>query len=343
MSLTLGRARLSGDPKRLSEALHVHVVEPPLAGRPPGYVLGDVGNFGLAAEVTPRDVEREGAIGVTVELSGTGNLPQTLTPPARTGIEWLAPEVHEKMGATQGDRFGGKRTFSFVVRLHKEGALDLGELSLPFYNPDAKNYGTARATLGSITVRPGAARSSEQASFDPFADMPAARTVRVGVKETRGHITDRAGFWLGLGGAPLAYLVVTGAWVATQGLRRRRAEQKASPETELRERIVAAERACASGDPKDAYAAIVRALQSATIARAGVNVRDAQHGEIASRLEKQGVKRQTAERFEELLGECETARFSLDALEAGTGPLAAARAQWAEAKDAIVSMKRAPS
>jgi hypothetical protein len=343
MSLTLGRIRLSGDPKRLSETLHVRVTEPPLLGRPPGYVMGDVGNFSLSAEATPRDVEREGAIGVTVELSGTGNLPQSLPLPTRAGIEWLTPEVHEKTGATQGDRFGGKRTFSYVVRFHREGDVDLGDLSLPFFDPDAKTYGVARATLGRVHVRPGAAPASDQVSFDPFADMPAVQTGLAGAKGSRSHVTDRAGFWLGLGGAPLAYFVVSGAWVAARGLRRRRAERKASPETELKERILAAERACAKGDTKSVYAAIVRALESATIARAGVNVRDAQSGEIARRLESQGVGKQTAVQFEELLRACETARFSLDPLDAGGEPLSLARAQWEEAKQAIVSMKRASS
>jgi hypothetical protein len=335
MSLTLLRVRGSGDGHRESETLRVRVSDPPLAGRPPGYRVGDVGNFSLTAEVTPRDVQRDDAIGVVIDLSGTGNLPANIVPPVRTGIEWLPPEVHEKMGATAGDRFGGKRTFSFVVRMHKEGDVDLGRLSLPFWNPDTKSYGTAATSLGVVHVRPGATPATAEASFDPLPGLPPTRDVRAGAPVARKHPTDSASFWLGLGGAPLLYGAVAGVWAAAQGVRRRRAERKVSPETELKERMTLADRACGNGDAKAAYAAIIRALESATIARAGVNVRDARVSEIAQRLQDQGVERGAAARFEELLRTCQNARFSPDAAP-GTG----LATQWKQARDAIGSLRR---
>ena len=55
MRETMVRPRsLAGQP-RTTEELHVHVTEPPLAGRPAGYSLGDVGHFALAAQVQPRE------------------------------------------------------------------------------------------------------------------------------------------------------------------------------------------------------------------------------------------------------------------------------------------------
>jgi hypothetical protein len=341
MSLTLVRARAQGDPRRESETLHVRVTEPPVAGRPPGYRMGDVGNFNLSSDVTPHEIERDGAIGVTVDLSGTGNLPSNLVPPARAGIEWLPPETHEKMGATASDRFGGKRTFAFVVRLHKEGDIDLGSLTLPFWNPDTRSYGVAMATLGVVHVRRGATPATADTALDPLPGLPAVRATRTGSPPVRKHLPDSPVFWLGLGGAPLLYVAVAGVLQASQNIRRRRASRKSSPETELKERMLLADRACNNGNPNDeggtqaAYAAIIRALQSATIARAGVNVRDARASEIARRLEEQGVGAETAARFEELLQACETARFApQDAPEVGVA------AQWREAKQAIGSLRR---
>ncbi|HEY5242240.1 MAG TPA: BatD family protein, partial [Polyangiaceae bacterium] len=98
MSVTLVRPRSAAGTKRATDAIHIHVSEPPAAGRPPGYALGDVGHFSLTAQVTPRDLEQGGAVGVHVELSGTGNVPAAIAPPARTGVEWLAPELHEQLG-----------------------------------------------------------------------------------------------------------------------------------------------------------------------------------------------------------------------------------------------------
>ncbi len=77
------------------------MTEPPLRGRPPGYATGDVGRFAVSADVTPRDVEQGGSIAVHIQVSGRGNLPTTIVPPARAGVEWLSPELHEELGPWQ--------------------------------------------------------------------------------------------------------------------------------------------------------------------------------------------------------------------------------------------------
>jgi hypothetical protein len=241
------------------------------------------------------------------------------------------------MGATTSDRFGGKRSFSFVVRMHKEGDVDLGKLSLPFWNPDTKSYGVAATSLGVVRVRPGATPATAETTFDPLPGLPAPRTTRAGPPATKRQLSDSPTFWLGALGAPFVYVAAYGAWAAADGVRRRRAERKVSPETELKERMVLADRACGNGDPKAAYAAIIRALESATIARAGVNVRDARASEIAQRLQDQGVEADAAVRVQELLSACQTARFSPDA-----APETGIAAQWKAAKDAIGSLRRSP-
>ncbi len=177
MELTLQRTRATGDPSRKSELLTIHVTEPPVEHRPVGYMLGDVGKFALSAEVTPRDIEQDGAVGVTLTLQGTGNLPSMITPPAQAGIEWLAPDVHEKVGGMKDDRFGGSRTFAYVVRLHSAGDIRLGSIRIPFWDPAAGRYDVATADLGVVTVRPSStSKPTADAPPDPFAMLPELRT-----------------------------------------------------------------------------------------------------------------------------------------------------------------------
>ena len=133
MSLTLPRARVG---LRESERLTVDVSEPPVKGRPPGYQLGDVGDFAMTATVNPRTLVQDGAVGVTLELRGTGNLPSKLPLPTIPGVEWLEPQMNEKLGGQAEDRFGGTRTFAYVVRFYKPGTIDLGEVRLSFYDPN---------------------------------------------------------------------------------------------------------------------------------------------------------------------------------------------------------------
>ncbi len=335
MSLTLVRRRLA-DPVRQSETIAIHVTEPPMAGRPPGYVVGDVGAFALSADTTPRAVERDGAVGVTVELSGTGNLPSSITPPARAGIEWLVPEMHEKMGAMAGDKYGGKRTFAYVVRLHKEGAVALGDLALPFYNPDTRSYSVARAPLGVVDVRPDATPApSAEPALDPLAGLPEARKALAGMHPRETHFADAPLFWLGLFATPLAYAVASGAAALVQRVRRARIEKAESPETRLKERMVDAAHACKGNDPRVADAAVARAIVAATIARVGVNIRDAEGVEVSRRLGEAGVDRELAHRVEELIHDCETARFAPDACE-----MAAVKERWDAARGVVEALRR---
>jgi hypothetical protein len=337
MRETMARPRsLAGQP-RTTEELHVHVTEPPVAGRPAGYSLGDVGRFTLTAQVQPRELEAGGAVGVHVELSGTGNLPGAITPGAREGIEWLSPEVHDALGPVGHDLYGGKRTFDFVVRVKKAGNLDLGTLALPFWDPEQRRYETARAALGAVhvTAAPGAAPPVEAA--DPvLPGLPAQRDTLQGAPEHRRFADDTMLFWLGgVGAWPMVFGIAAAGRVGVRRARRAWQGRRASPATDLRERVALAHAACEGKDAREADAAIARALQAATVAHAGVNVRAAVGGEVVDRLERAGVAHAAASSVAELLRECEAARFSPDATD-----VVAVRDRWIRAQGAIRGMEK---
>ncbi len=108
-----------------------------------------------------------------------------------------------------------------------------------------------------------------------------------------------------------------------------------SPAADLKERVAAAHAACATKDARTADAAIVRALEAAAVVHAGVSVRDAVGGAIATRLERAGVSAQAASSVADLLRECEAARFSPDDTDVATS-----RDRWLRAQGAIRSLER---
>jgi BatD DUF11 like domain len=343
MNVTLVRPAGAAGP-RTSETLVVHVSEPPAAGRPPGYTLGDVGRFSLVAQVSPREVDQGGAIGVHVEVSGTGNVPNAIATPSRQGVEWLTPETRDELGPTGHDVFGGKRTLDFVVRLARAGAVDLGELALPFWNPDDRRYEVARAPLGVVHVTPSAAAAA--APTDPSGEtLSALPPPRDTLAQPRGgagsgsarHADDNPWFWMaGIGAWPLAFgAAVTGRAAGRRVLGAWRA-RRMSPAAELRERLAAATFACDKADARTADAAIARALEAATVAHAGVSVRGAVGGEVADRLERAGIGHDTATSVAQLLRECEAARFAPDTVDIG-----AARDRWQRARGAIRGLEAA--
>ena len=339
MRIAMTRPQAAAGTQRASETIVVHVNEPPVAGRPPGYAIGDVGHFTLTAQASPREVEEGGAVAVHVELSGSGNVPSVLMTPARQGIEWLTPETHDELGPMGRDAFGGKRTFDYVVRPRRHGDVDLGDLTLPFWNPDQKKYEIARAPLGSVHVTKSAA--TPDAPAEPVKEMlpglPGPRDALAGTNSAREHLDDSPVYWLaGIAAWPVAFAVAVGGSAAgkraIEALRRR----KASPATELRERLAAASSACRGADARSADAAIARAIEAAAIAHAGVSVRGALGREVVDRLERAGVGREAASHLADLLRECEAARFAPDAAD-----IATARNRWHRAQGAIRGLERA--
>jgi hypothetical protein len=340
MSVTISPAHQRGNGafKRTSEALHVRVSEPPMARRPPGYALGDVGRFSLRAQVDPRDVPQGGAIGVHVELAGTGSPPSALTPPATDGAEWLPPEIHDELGTVGHDSYGGKRSFDFVVRLKRAGDIQLGQLTWPYWDPEQKKYELARAALGVVHVSPSASAKDQPVASAPdlLPGLPSPHDVLEGTPAARRHWDDSPLFWLAaVLGWPLLLGATMGATAAGKRLTLALRGRATSPAAELRERIAAARQACRGEDARGADAAIARALEAATVASAGVSIRGAIGDQVVRRLESAGVDSGSAWRVAELLRECEAARFAPEAVD-----VAQARERWDRAQQAIRHLER---
>ena len=308
MSLTLPQARLG---LRESETLYVDVSEPPMGGRPAGYQVGDTGDFSLSASIAPRTIEQHGAVGVTVELRGTGNLPSTLPTPEVAGVEWLEPQTRETLGPQSSERYGGTRTFSFVARVHKAGAVDLGEIRLPYYDPQTRRYGVARTALGIVEVTPGgpAHDAGAEIADEVLPNLPKPRAELEGKRATT-YMTERPADWGFLFGAPLACASAIALAGAARKVRQRRASAAPSPSRIAKERRSEAEAAARGSDGGASVAATVRAVEASVLASVGVNLRGTSGESSLKELALAGVAEDTAKRIVGVLRGCEDARFS---------------------------------
>lgn len=332
LDITPMRIRTSRGGERQSEPLKVRVTEPPMDHRPAGYVVGDVGRFTVTADVTPREVERGAAISVTVDVTGIGNVPSSLVVPARPGVTWLDPEVKEDVHvldekiAGAPDLWGGSRHFSYVVSPTKEGDVDLGEISLSFYDPRTKAYDVARAALGTVHVKPGTAEPPPD-DTKIFANMPAVRKQMAQARAIEAHLDDSNVFF-GLLVMPSALFgLALGGRRAARAWKESAAERKASPMAELRNRLRALDAAMDGDDARAVDGATIRVLESAAVAHAGVNVRGVGGEAIASVLTRAGVSADDAGELRDLLESCAAARFSPDGAELDEARKRAARAR----------------
>jgi hypothetical protein len=301
--------------ERASEDLVIHVTEPPRAGRPVGYTLGDVGQFSLSAEVAPRRIEQGGEIAVTARLSGTGNLPQSLHLPERTGIEWLEPEKKEAI-EPQGGVVGGWRTFGYVVRIKESGSIDLGEVTLPYWDPAAKKYQVAKAALGKVEVDlklgprdPATQDAQEQQPPDPFVAMPAARATLGAYTPPRPRLLEGRPMWIAIVAPPLlvgaSYL---GAGAARRA-RTRRETAKGSPAALARKALAEAQEAQAAGDVRAVAAALERAIHLAIEGGTGLKSRGVLVSDLPAELAERGLSPELGDAISSALSACEAVRF----------------------------------
>jgi hypothetical protein len=324
---------------RASEDLTITVTEPPIANRPVGYRIGDVGQFQISALVQPRRVDEGGSVAVSVKVTGSGNFPTSLRMPEKTGIEWLDPEKKELIEGKNGE-MTGYRSFGYVVRLLKTGTVDLGTIELPYWNPRAKRYEVARSALGSIEVAPSqtapvpsAAPSASATGEDPFAKTPPPRTkLSSFARPTEGPLLEGPRFAFALAAPPLLALAGIGGVELARRARARLASRRTSPATLASAALSDAKRAKSARDERAAAAAVERAIVLAIEAATGLKARGLMKDGLAGALVSAGVPESVAQRAQEALGACDKARFD---------PLAAAEVRVEDAEALVRDLLKA--
>lgn len=311
-----------GGRERVSNDLVVHVTEPPLARRPPGYTLGDVGHFGLTAMVQPRRTEQGGSISVTLKVAGRGNPPPALKVPARTGIEWLDPEKRESV-EPRGNVVQGWRSFGYVVRIHESGSVPLGKVELPFWDPVGNKYAIASVALGSVEVTPTTATASApEAKTGAFATLPKPRLALGAYTRPALPLLDGMRFWWLLALPPFAVGLYAAGARGALALRSRREAKKTSTATRLAAALADAAKAEASGDAQGLAAAIERALYHAVEGSTGLRARGVLLDELGIALTDRGLDAKLVAAVVEALRSCESVRFDPTATASSLAELA---------------------
>ncbi|MBX3126173.1 MAG: BatD family protein [Polyangiaceae bacterium] len=321
--LTIGAMRMGFDGRgypsegqhkgliRYSQPLEVLVSEPPLAGRPAGYTIGDVGRFTLAATVSPREVPAGESVSVVAKIEGTGNVPFALKTPQQHGVQWLEPNHYEKLDV-RGTKVGGLRKLTYAVRLAQAGEVELGELTLPYYDAERGRYEVARAELGRVLVRPSsnAASVADEPESDALAGLLQARsTLRAEPPRRSDPLTDRPWFlWLLLAG-PALVLGSRGAQAGLGRLLTARAGRKSSLAAQAQRALAAAKQAEDAGDAAEAASRAESALWLAIEHATGLKARALLRTELPTALGDRGLEPELVEQLTTLLARADDARF----------------------------------
>jgi hypothetical protein len=330
LRVTFGGARVGAYGDRETEDIVIHATEPPRAGRPRGYEIGDVGRMGLTASVQPRHVDQGGTVAVSLKLTGTGNLPHALHMPERTGIEWLDPEQKDSIEPQNGV-IGGWRSFGYVVHIKESGAVDLGEVVLPYWDPVAKSYQVTKAQLGTVQVTPTSPPIDPATNLptgvdppkaDPFAAMPSARA-SLGPYTPPRTLFEGRSLWLLIAAPPLMVGLVSAGSGAARRARKRRATLRDTPGALAQKALDEAALAETRGDGKAVAAAVERAVHLAVEGATGLKSRGVLLADLPGALAKAGVAAKLVEETAGAFSACEAVRFDPAPESTGTRELLA--------------------
>ena len=295
---------------RESNWVDVIVSEPPLRNRPPGYKIGDVGEYTLTANVEPREIMAGEAVSVIATLSGVGNVPFKIQTPEHPGVEWLEPSLTEKIEVPNGV-VQGSRTFSYVVKVSEPGKLDLGEVTLPYFNPKHRDYAIARGALGSINVKPNPNAKSaavEAKPDDHLANVLKPRDALGSYPALQKPLADGWGFWAGLFLAPFGMVLAGGIVSATARAREKMRERGSSLGAQLDAALREA-RELAKTDTPGSVNAVERAVFLAIELKLGLKARAILKAELASALTDRGLPAARAQALTAILEDCDALRF----------------------------------
>jgi len=308
-----------------SASTTIEVAPLPVAGRPPGFDLANIGKFTLAARVDRNDVGVGDAVTLTVEIAGRGNLRKVGLPtlPKLAGWKVYEPRVTTVIDPSTG--VTGTKSAEILLLPERAGSVEVPPFGLAFFDPDAEHYARAVApgfTLRAIGGGGATATGSPAGAAAPAAgeeahaenviadDIRPIRTRGLG-RQIGTRLVHTRGFgWL-LGLPPLLLgLALAGVRAQerrladTEGRRQRLGRQRA------RGHLSAAEGHRRRHEAAPFFAELERVVYVALEARLGRSARGLSTEELRAALGASGVPPEVSGRLVETLETCDRARFA---------------------------------
>jgi hypothetical protein len=243
----------------------VEVIEPPVDGRPEGYVPGTIGPIVLDASIDRDNCSTGETATVTVRARSEGSLAsaQLLFERNVDGARVRSAEGRTVIEASATGRFESVRTTEVLVVPERAGTIALGEARIPYWDPGAQRYAIARVALPSVRATgdsvTGAAQSAAQE--DPaHALRPPAAAPRL-----RGYAPwfVRVGPALAVSLSPSLTALGLFAGLTFARWRKRAKSEQLTAEKNDPESLVRAALAALSSDEKEACSLASRAIDRA--------------------------------------------------------------------------------
>lgn len=245
-------------------AIVVEAREPPLEGRPAGYVPGTIGPLSITASIDRAEVPVGETATMTVRAQGNGYL-GSVTLPSPRGVDGLRvlPGSSRSTVDRNAEPLRGDVVNEYRVVADRPGRFTLPTLTVPWFDPSSGRYQSSQVVLP-VIVATGAARPAEEAA-DPQDPSIALEGLQrdVSLAPSTSYFTTPLRVWGALSVVPGAVLLAGLGLGLRRWSRSRRAVQAETAKNNPRSLLSQADAALAAGDAAGALGLGARALDRA--------------------------------------------------------------------------------
>ncbi len=147
----------------------------PLPQNAPASFSGAIGNFTMAADAKPKNLQVGDPITITATISGRGNFDRMNGPALEDERGWHKYPPSSKFKQDDDVGISGEKTFETVIAPNEKKTA-VPPLVFAYFDPIKENYITLRTELVPIQVEGGAASAPSVAAAPAGATAPAAKS-----------------------------------------------------------------------------------------------------------------------------------------------------------------------
>ncbi len=293
------------------------------AGAPSGF-SGAVGDFQLEAVAPPAEVAANSAFTFGIRISGSGNLPQVQAPQLSlpASFEQYNVKTTESLNNTAGGIYG-YRQFEYPVIARVAGDYDLEPITFTYFNPKLKTYETVSSQPVTLKVLPdstgtgGTVQGAVLSGLSKEDIKILGRDIRFikldapRLKEKGRLFFGNVWYYLALAGIVALFAVLL-VWLRKVAEERRNSaiiKGKRANKVAL-QRFRAAEAHMKSDNQRGFYEEMLKALWGYIGDKLNIPSSNQTKEHVREELVKRGVSSELAQKYIDIIVECEYAQYA---------------------------------
>ncbi len=300
-----------------SDAVAVNVKDLPTA---PAHFMGGVGNFQLSSEISSTNVSTNDAVTLKVRISGNGNIRLVRSPKLElpSDFEVYDPRTTDNVSATNNGATGTK-TIEYLFQPRFEGDYTIPPIRFAYFNPATGKYVTKATDSYTLHVEKG----TEEQNTTVVSSLRKEDLQLIGqdiryIKSGKAMLQVKGYTFYGSTIFYLIYLISAVLFVVLYFVYRKKARENANialvrnkkANRVATKRLKAAATFMKQNNNEAFHDAILKAFWGYLSDKLSIPIADLNRENAVSKLKDKNVSDEVIQDFEEVVEQCEFARYA---------------------------------